>query len=99
MIAGPDVAGHTCICAFPSVNNGSTGEARSLDESIAELVAQGYVVEEAGATFTTLRRAREFSWRRCVMLLGVFYLPYYLRQSNEIVHLHRDAEGKIYRLG
>ncbi len=81
------------------MNNGSTDEARALDESIAELVAQGYVVEEAGATFTTLRRPREFSWRRCVMLLGVFYLPYYLRQRDEIVHLHRDAEGKIYRLG
>jgi hypothetical protein len=81
------------------VNDGSTDEAWPLDEAIAELVAQGYVVQESGVTFTTLRRPREFSWRRCVMLLGVFYLPYFLRQSDEIVHLHRGADGEIYRLG
>lgn len=99
MIAGPDVTGSQGDQAFAGPMTGSRDDVRSMDDEVGEFLAQGFVVEETRDTFVTLRRPRRFSWRRCALLLGVFYLPYYMRQRDEVIHLHRDIDGHVYKLG
>ena len=99
MIAGPDVTVSGRIQARRRVSARPPDDVRGLDDEVSVYVAQGFHVEERTDTFLTLRRPRRFSWWRCLLLLGVFYVPLYLRQRDEVIHFHRDIGGEVYRLG
>ncbi len=96
---GPDVTVSGRIGARRRVSACPPDDVRGLDDEVAAHVAQGFQVQERTVSFVTLRRPRRFSWWRCLLLLGVFYVPLYLRQRDEVIHLHRDIGGDVYRLG
>jgi hypothetical protein len=59
----------------------------SLDEGIAHFVERGYRVVSQTDRSAQLVKPKTFSLFACLVLFGIFYLPFYLAKRDDIVYL------------
>lgn len=67
----------------------------TLHEEVRRHVGRGYQVWSQTGRSAQLVRRKRFSLLMCVLLLGVFYIPYYIVKRDETISLYVDAFGIV----
>jgi|AMFO01.1.fsa_nt_gi hypothetical protein len=77
----------------------SPDERRSrLEVAISDHVIKGYEVVGRELTWAEMYKPKRFSFRGCLLGLGIFYLVYYaLVEAEDAVHLEVTAQGDLVK--
>ena len=75
-------------------------QSAALDREIQHWIGRGYqVISTTPSGLVTLRKSKKFHLLVCLLLLGVFYIPFYLAARDSHVSLWVDETGQVRRRG